>query len=157
MKETGRKVLVRNAKASFNYFLSDFTEAGIVLVGTEIKSIRAHGATLNDSYVMFRRGEAYLVNMHIAPYDKGNIFNHEPLRDRRLLLHKHEILKISQKVKEQSFTVVPTSVYLKDGLVKVEIALGKGKKNYDKREVEKAKDDKKTMDRARKHGRHEEA
>lgn len=157
MKETGRKVLVRNAKASFNYFLSDFTEAGIVLVGTEIKSIRAHGATLNDSYVMFRRGEAYLINMHIAPYDKGNIFNHEPLRDRRLLLHKHEILKISQKVKEQSFTVVPTSVYLKDGLVKVEIALGKGKKNYDKREVEKAKDDKKTMDRARKHGRHEEA
>lgn len=156
MKETGHKVLVRNAKASFNYFLSDFLEAGIALVGTEIKSIRNHGATLNDCYVVFRGSQAYLINMHIAPYDKGNIFNHDPLRDRKLLLHKREILKISQKVKEQSFTVVPTRIYLKDGLVKVEIALGKGKKNYDKRDVEKAKDDKKTMDRARKHGRNEE-
>lgn len=142
MKQSGQKIIAKNSKASFNYFLSDFVECGIALVGTEIKAMRVHGASLNDAYVIIRNGEAYILNMHIAPYDKGNIFNHEPLRTRKLLLHKKEILKLGQKVKEKQFSLIPTKVYLKNGRAKVEIALGKGKKLYDKRESEKSKDDK---------------
>lgn len=150
MKETGVKVLVHNKKASFNYFLSDFTEAGIELKGTEVKSVRNHGTTLNDAYVIIRNGEAFIINMNIAHYKEGNIFNHEPLRNRRLLLHKREINKLMSKVKEKSFTLIPTKIYLRDGLVKIEIALGKGKKNYDKREVEKEKDDKRYIEKVMK-------
>lgn len=142
MKQSGQKIIAKNSKASFNYFLSDFVECGIALVGTEIKAMRVHGASLNDAYVIIRNGEAYILNMHIAPYDKGNIFNHEPLRTRKLLLHKKEILKLGQKAKEKQFSLIPTKVYLKNGRAKVEIALGKGKKLYDKRESEKSKDDK---------------
>lgn len=143
-----QKIVAKNSKASFNYFLSDFLECGLSLVGTEIKALRVHGASLNDAYVIIRNNEAFIVNMHIAPYDKGNIFNHDPLRTRKLLLHKKEILKLGQKVKEKQFTIIPTKVYLVRGKAKLEIALGKGKKLYDKRDTEKARDDKRKIDKA---------
>lgn len=146
--ENKQKLIAKNSKASFNYFLSDFLECGISLVGTEIKALRAHGASLNDAYVIIRNNEAFIINMHIAPYDKGNIFNHEPLRTRKLLLHKKEILKLGQKAQEKQYTIIPTKVYLSRGKAKVEIALGKGKKLYDKRETEKARDDKRKIDKA---------
>lgn len=144
------KILVNNSKAFYNYFLEDFTECGIELQGTEIKSLRKNGATMNDAYVLFRNGEAYLLNMHIAPYDQGNLFNHDPNRTRRLLLHKEEIFKLERKSIEKTFVVIPTKVYLKKGKAKVEIALGKSKKKYDKREVIKERDDKRMMDKAKK-------
>lgn len=150
MNKIQGKILTKNSKAYFNYFLSDFLECGIELVGTEIKSMRFDGASLNDSYVTFKNNEAYVLNMHIAPYDKGNIFNHDPLRTRKLLLHKQEILKLEQKVKEKGYTVVPTALYLYKGRAKLEIALAKGKDNYDKRQVVKERDDKRSMDKARK-------
>lgn len=147
MEKEGIKILVKNSKAHYNYFLSDFLECGIALRGTEIKSLRSNGASLNDAYVFISNNEAFLLNMHIAPYDKGNIFNHDPLRTRKLLLHKIEITRLRQKSEEKGFTIIPTKIYLKHGLVKVEIALGKGKKNYDKREALKERDDKRMMDR----------
>ena len=150
MADKGIKIITHNRKASFHYFLSDFLEAGIELRGTEIKSIRNHGASLNDSYIVIRKGEAYILNMHIAPYKEGNIFNHEPLRTRKLLLHKKEIQKLESKVKEKSFTLVPTKLYFVGGRAKLELALGKGKKNYDKRETEKKRDDQRTIEKARK-------
>ena len=134
------KVVTSNRKAHFEYFLSDFLEAGIELVGTEIKSIRFHGCSLNDSYVLIRNDEAYIIGMNIAPFFNGNIFNHEPLRTRKLLLHKKEIRKLKQKIQEKGFTIVCTKVYLKKGRVKLEIALAKGKKLYDKRESIKERD-----------------
>lgn len=145
---SSQKIIAKNSKASFNYFLSDFLECGLSLVGTEIKALRVHGASLNDAYVIIRNNEAFIVNMHIAPYDKGNIFNHDPLRTRKLLLHKKEILKLGQKVKEKQYTIIPTKVYLVRGKAKLEIALGKGKKLYDKRDSEKARDDKRKIDKA---------
>ena len=147
MEKEGIKILVKNSKAHYNYFLSDFLECGIALRGTEIKSLRINGASLNDAYVIISNSEAFILNMHIALYDKGNIFNHDPLRTRKLLLHKMEIIRLRQKIEEKGFTVIPTKIYLKHGLVKVEIALGKGKKNYDKREDLKARDDKRMIDR----------
>ncbi len=150
MKETGTKLIAKNAKASFNYFLSDFLECGIELRGTEIKALRVHGASMSDSYVVFKNDEAFLINMHIAPYDKGNIFNHEPLRTRKLLLHKKELIKLAQRAKEKCFTVVPTKIYFSSSRVKVEIALAKGKKLYDKRDSEKERDDKRSIDKAMK-------
>lgn len=142
------KILVNNSKAFYDYFLEDFMECGIELKGTEIKSLRKNGASLRDSYVVFRGGEVFILNMHISPYEHGNIFNHDPNRTRKLLLHKDEIFKLERKAIEKSFVVIPTKVYLKKGKVKVEIALGKGKKKYDKREVIKERDDKRMMDRA---------
>ena len=146
----GIKIIANNSKAHFNYFLEGFLECGIELRGSEIKSIRRSGASLNDSYVVVRDGEAYLLNMHIAPYENGNIFNHEPNRTRKLLLHKKEIMKMEQKAAEQSMTIVPTKVYLKKGRLKVEIALGKGKKLFDKRETIKKRDDERMMAKAKK-------
>ena len=134
------KIITSNRKAHFEYFLSDFLEAGIELVGTEIKSIRFHGCSLNDSYILIRNDEAYIIGMNIAPFFNGNIFNHEPLRTRKLLLHKKEIRKLKQKIQEKGFTIVCTKVYLKKGRVKLEIALAKGKKLYDKRESIKERD-----------------
>lgn len=134
------KVITTNRKAHFEYFLSDFLEAGIELVGTEIKSIRFHGCSLNDSYILIRNDEAFIIGMNIAPFFNGNIFNHEPLRTRKLLLHKKEIRKLKQKIQEKGFTIVCTKVYLKKGRVKLEIALAKGKKLYDKRESIKERD-----------------
>lgn len=141
------KIITTNRKAHFEYFLSDFLEAGIELVGTEIKSIRFHGCSLNDSYILIRNDEAYIIGMNIAPFFNGNIFNHEPLRTRKLLLHKKEILKLQQKVKEKGYTLVCTKVYLKNGRAKLEIALAKGKKNFDKRESEKEKSQKREIER----------
>ena len=146
------KVLVNNKKAFYDYFLEDFLECGIELKGSEIKSIRKNGASLHDSYIVIRSGEAYILNMHITPYEHGNIFNHEPDRTRKLLMHKKEISKFFRKAKEQAMTIVPTKVYLKRGKAKIEIALAKGKKKYDKRDVEKAKEDKRTIDKALKSG-----
>lgn len=146
----GIKIIVNNSKARFNYFLEDFVECGIELRGTEIKSIRKHGASLADSYVVIRNHEAYILNMHIAPYENGNIFNHDPHRTRKLLLHRKEIMKMEQKAAEKVMTIVPTKVYLKKGILKVEIALGKGKKLYDKRETIKRRDDERMMAKLKK-------
>lgn len=134
------KIIASNKKAHFNYFLSDFTECGIALLGTEIKSIRVHSCSLSDSYIVFRNHEAEILNMHIAPYDQGNIFNHDPLRTRKLLLHKSEIRWFEDAIKKGGYTVVPTKVYFRKGKCKVEIALAKGKKLYDKRESIKERD-----------------
>lgn len=145
MKSSGIKIIAQNKKAHFNYFLSDFTECGIELKGTEIKSLRNHGATINDSYIVIRNGNAEIINMYIKPYEQGNIFNHEPLRNRQLLLHKKEIKWFEIKIKQGGFTVVPTKIYLKNGRAKVEIALAKGKKLYDKRETIKQRDLERSM------------
>jgi len=144
------KVVTKNSKAFFNYFLEDFLECGIELKGTEIKSIRRNGASISDSYVIVRNEEAYIVNMYIPPYEQGNIFNHDPHRSRKLLLHKKEIIKLAHKAEVQSMTLIPTKIYLKKGKLKIEIALGKGKKLYDKREVMKKRDDQRAMDKAKK-------
>ena len=143
-------LITKNSKAFFNYFLEDFLECGIELKGSEIKSIRQNGLSLMDTYVVFKNQEAFILNMYIAPYKEGNMFNHEPRRSRKLLLHKKEILKLEQKAKEKAMTIIPTKVYLKKGKLKVEIALGKGKKKFDKREVMKKRDDERAMDKAKK-------
>lgn len=140
MKSSGIRIIATNKKASFNYFLSEFTECGIELKGTEIKSLRVNGATIGDSYIVIRNGNAEIINMYIKPYDHGNLFNHDPLRSRRLLLHKKEILWFEQKMKQGGFTIVPTKIYLSKGKAKIEIALAKGKKLYDKRETIKKRD-----------------
>lgn len=144
----GNKLISSNKKASFDYTLFDRFEAGISLLGTEIKSIRKNGANLKDSYVRITDNlEAYLVNAHISPYEFGNIFNHEPRRERKLLLNKKEILKILNKIKQEKYTVVPVKMYFSSRWVKLEIALAKGKKLYDKRETIKKKDLKREMER----------
>lgn len=150
IKSSGQKVLVKNSKAFYDYFLDDFLEAGLVLTGTEIKSLRDGGGSLSDSYVILRNEEIFLLNMHIAPYKSGNLFNHEPLRTRKLLLNKKEIFKYAKVVKEKGLTIVPTKIYLLRGRAKIEIALAKGKKNYDKREAIKAKDQARKLDRVNK-------
>ena len=136
----GIKIIATNRKAHFNYFLSDFTECGIVLKGTEIKSLRVHSCSVCDSYVIIRNGEAEIINMHINPYEQGNIFNQDPTRNRKLLLHKKEIKWFEEKVQRGGYSIVPTKVYFRKGKCKVEIALGKGKKAYDKRETIKERD-----------------
>ncbi|MBE6133775.1 MAG: SsrA-binding protein SmpB [Erysipelotrichaceae bacterium] len=133
-------LLASNRKASFNYFLSDFEECGIALLGTEIKALRVKGCSIGDAYILIRNGEAEIVNMHIPTYDHGNIFNHDPLRTRKLLLHKKQIRWFDHKTNAEGYTIVPTKVYLKKGRCKVEIALAKGKKNYDKKEAIKNRD-----------------
>ena len=140
MKQDSIKIIATNKKAHFNYFLSDFLECGIELRGTEIKSLRVHGCTIGDAYVIIRNGEAEVINMHISPYEQGNIFNHDPLRSRKLLLHKKEIKWFLEKITRDGYTIVPTKVYFRKGKAKVEIALAKGKKNYDKRETIKQRD-----------------
>lgn len=150
MKKSGTKDIATNRKAHFNYFLSDFLECGIELYGTEIKSLRNHSCNISDAYVLFKNGEAFILNMHISEYKQGNIFNRDPLRTRKLLMHKREILKYQQKVILEGYTVVPTKVYLKNGMAKVEIALAKGKKLYDKRESIKKRDTDRELDRVKK-------
>lgn len=144
------KIITNNSKAFYNYFLEDFLECGIELQGTEIKSLRNNGASLLDAYVIIRNLEAFIVNMHISTYKEGNIFNHDPNRTRKLLLHKDEIFKLERKAIEKSYVIIPTKIYLSNGRAKVEIALGKPKKKYDKREVIKERDDKRMMDRIKK-------
>jgi len=146
-KETGIKRVAENRKARHDTF-----EAGIVLVGTEVKSLREGRINLRDSYVEVRGSahapELFLVGAHISPYDQGNIWNHDPLRVRKLLMHRHEIERLAVKVREKGYTIVPTKVYLKDGRAKVEIGLGRGKKLYDKRHDMADKDAKRDMQRA---------
>ena len=145
-KETqGIKIITNNKKAHFNYFLEQFFECGIELKGSEIKSLRQNNCSLNDSYVIIKKREAFILNMHIAQYDKSSIFNHEELRTRKLLLHKKEILKIENSIKLDRYTCVPTKVYFKKGKCKVEIAIAKSKKLYDKRETIKERDLKRTL------------
>ncbi len=146
MGEKGIKIITTNKKAHFNYFLSDFIECGISLSGTEIKSLRTNGCSLSDAYVIIRNYEAFVLNMHISPYKQGTIYNLDPVRNRKLLLHKKEIIKLDYKVNQGGYTLVPTKVYLKNGKCKVEIALAKGKKLYDKREDIKNRDIKKDID-----------
>jgi len=151
MNGEAENILIRNKKASHNYeFLEKFI-AGIVLTGTEIKSIRAGKAALTDSYCQFRDNELYIKGMHIAEYAFGNIRNHDPLRERKLLLKKRELRKLEKKVKEAGLTLIVTKIFINDrGLAKAEIALAKGKKEYDKRETLKRKDAAREMDRMRK-------
>ena len=144
-KQSG--VLLENRKAHFEYFLSDFMTAGLVLTGTEIKSLRARNASLSDSYVFVKDGEAFICNMHIAPYKEGNIFNVDHLRDRKLLLNKQEIKKIASRLTETGQTCVPTKVFLSGGFAKMEIAMAKGKQLHDKRDSLKEKDLKREMDK----------
>jgi len=129
------KTVATNRKAYHNYHLWDNLEAGIALTGTEIKSVRAGRVTLSDAYVRPDKGELWLLNAHIARYDASGQFGHEPKRQRKLLLHRKEILNLTSQIHEKGFTLVPTRLYLKDSLAKVEIALAKGKKVYDKREA----------------------
>ena len=149
MEKEGIKIIANNKKASYEYFLSDFLECGIVLQGTEIKSLRVNGASLSDSYVIIRNGEMFILGMNIAQYDKGNIFNHEPTRTRKLLLHKEEIEKYNRKVQEKGFTIMASKIYFRNGKAKVEIALAKGKKLYDKRREIAKKDAEMRMRRAK--------
>ena len=139
-KATGIKIIAQNRKAHFNYFLSDYMECGLVLKGTEIKSLRKSACSIGDAYVVIRNGEAEVINMHINTYEQGNIFNHDPLRNRKLLLHKKEIKWLEVKTSRGGYTVVPTKVYFKKGKAKIEIALAKGKHDYDKRETIKNRD-----------------
>lgn len=134
------KLICNNKKASFDYFLLDTYEAGIKLTGTEIKSIRAGKVNINDAYVVVRNGKVFILNMFIGKYDLGNIFNHEERRSRELLLHRSQINKVSGKLQTEGITLVPTKLYFVDALVKVEFAIAKGKKLYDKREDLKRKD-----------------
>lgn len=144
-KKKSSNIITENRKARYDYFLSDFLEVGIVLTGTEIKAIRRHGVSLRDAYVMFKNGEAHIENMHIPQYEFGNIFNHEPKRVRKLLMHKREIRRYAFKVQAASFTCVPTQMYFVNGRVKLTIALGKGKKHHDKRETIKRREDERSM------------
>ncbi len=149
-KKPSEKLISSNKKAHFDFLLFDKFEAGICLLGTEIKSIRKNGANLKDSYVKITDNlEAILCNCHISPYEFGNIYNHEPRRDRKLLLNKKEILKILNKMKQEKYTVVPTRMYFSSRYVKLEIALAKGKKLYDKRETLKKNDIKRENERSR--------
>lgn len=128
------KLIAKNPTARHNYTITDTFEAGIVLTGTEIKSIRNGKVNIKDTYVMIKNGEAYIYGMHVSPYEHGNIFNKDPLRDRKLLLHKKEIFKLFGMIKQKGVSLIPLELYFKDSKVKVEIGIGKGKKLYDKRE-----------------------
>ncbi|HIT54784.1 TPA: SsrA-binding protein SmpB [Candidatus Galligastranaerophilus intestinigallinarum] len=140
MKNENVKVISSNKKAYFDYSIFEKYVAGIVLTGTEIKSVRAGAINLKDSFIKIENFEAWLYNCHISPYDMGNRYNHEPLRVRKLLLNKKEILKILNKQKQENYTIIPLNAFLKKGYLKLEIALCKGKKLYDKRETLKKKD-----------------
>ena len=144
------KVIAQNRKAAHDYFLEDRYEAGLVLTGTEIKSIRQGRVNLKDSYVSFSGNEAFIKEMHISAYDHGNRFNHDETRIRKLLLHRAEIRKLYQKVKVKGYAIVPTRLYLKDGRAKLEIALAKGKALYDKREADRQRDAQREIEKAMK-------
>lgn len=147
MKEEDIKLVANNKKARHDYFIEKIYEAGLVLKGTEVKSIRQGRVNLKESYVIVKDGEVFVFGMHISPYKEGNIFNEDPLRTRKLLLNKNEIRKISQDVKLAGSTVVPLRLYFKNGRAKLEIALAKGKKLYDKRESQRERDIKRSLDR----------
>ena len=150
MEKKGVKIAAQNRKAHHDYYVEEKYEAGIELAGTEVKSVRAGTLNLKDSYCSVKDGELFVHGMHISPYEKGNIFNKDPVRPRRLLMHKREIRKLYALVKQDGYTLVPLSVYFKDSRVKVEIGLCKGKKNYDKRDAAAQRDARREIDRAMK-------
>ena len=134
------KLIANNKKAYFDYFIEDTWEAGIALHGTEVKSVRMGKSSIKEAFIRVEDGEVFVYNMHISPYEKGNIFNKDPLRVKKLLLHRHEVNKILGEVTQKGYTLVPLQVYLKGSLVKVQIGLGRGKKLYDKRDTIAKKD-----------------
>lgn len=148
MEKASLKTIAENRKARHDYFILESLEAGIELTGTEVKSIRASGLNLKDSWISIEDGQAYIKQMHISPYEKGNIFNRDPLRERRLLMHKREIMRLFGAVKQQGLTLVPISVYFKGSMVKVQVGLCKGKKLYDKRDDAAKRDAARTIERA---------
>lgn len=148
MASEGIKVISDNRKAYHDFFVEETLETGIILTGTEIKSIRNSRVNLKDSYARIDNGEVWLYQMHISPYEAGNRFNHDPLRKRKLLLNHSEISKLIVKVQQQGLTLVPTKIYLKRGLAKIELGVCKGKKNYDKRQTIAERDAKRDMERS---------
>lgn len=132
-KEKGDRLIANNKKAYYDYFIEEKYEAGIALVGTEVKSLRQGHCSIKEAFIGIDKGEIFIHHMNISPYEKGNIFNWDPLRTRKLLLHSYEINKLAGQIKEKGYTIMPLKVYLKDGLIKVEIGLARGKKLYDKR------------------------
>ena len=147
-KAKGTKQIVSNRKAFHDYFVLDRYEAGIELYGTEVKSIRQGGVNLKDTFCYIKEGELFVRGMHISPYEKGNIFNKDPMRAKRLLMHKKEIRKLQARVMQEGTTLIPLSLYFKDSLVKVELGLCKGKKLHDKRDSEAERSAKRDIDRA---------
>lgn len=152
--KSGIKYITENRKARHDYFIHDTYEAGIALTGTEVKSLRRGRVNVKDSFCRLEGGEVWLEAMHISPYEQGNRFNHDPLRTRKLLLHKYEILKLIGKVKEKGYTLIPLNLYFKKGRVKVTVALVTGKKLYDKRQASAEKEAKREMDRRLKERRY---
>ena len=150
MESRGVKVIAKNSKSYHDYFIEDQYEAGIELAGTEVKSIRQGHVNLKDSFCIAKDGQMHVHGMHISPYEKGNIFNKDPLRPRRLLMHKREILRLYARVKQDGYALVPLSIYFRGSRVKLEVGLAKGKKLYDKRDAAAAKDARREMDRAMK-------
>lgn len=146
--QKGIKIIAENRKAFHDYYIDERFEAGIALSGTEVKSLRAGKVNLRDSYCQVKDGEIYLIGVHISPYDHGNRFNLDPDRTRKLLMHKREIIRLYSKTKEDGLTLVPTKCYFKDSKVKFEIGLARGKKDYDKRDTEAAKQAKRDIERA---------
>ena len=148
MSKESRKLIAKNSKAFHDYFVEDRYEAGIELAGTEVKSIRMGNVNLKDSFCTIKDGQMTLNGMHVSPYEKGNIFNREPRRPRRLLMHKREIRKLHDLQKQDGYALIPLSLYFKDSRVKVELGLCKGKKTYDKRDAIAKRDAKREMERA---------
>ena len=146
-KDGGFKLVANNKKAYFDYFIEDKWEAGMELYGTEVKSVRMGKASIKESYIKIEKNEVFIFNMHNSPYEKGNIFNRDPVRVRKLLLHRSEINKLAGKIVEKGYTIVPLQVYMKNGLVKIEIGLGRGKKLYDKRQDIAKKDQRRENER----------
>jgi len=150
----GRRTLAENRKARHDYFIEDTYECGLALVGTEVKSIRMGKVNIKDSYAKVKNGEAYVVGMHVSPYEQGNIFNRDPFRERKLLLHKREILKLQALSQAEGYSLIPLELYLKDGRVKLELAVAKGKKLYDKRHDIAERDAKRQMEQRDKESRY---
>mgnify|MGYP000770829475 CR=1 FL=1 len=146
-KQKGNRMIANNKKAYHDYFIEDKYEAGISLAGTEVKSLRMGKCSIKESFIHIENGEVILYGMHISPYEKGNIFNKDPLRTRRLLLHKSEIMKLNGKISEKGYTLMPLQVYFKGSLVKVEIGLARGKKLYDKRADIAKKDQRRELEK----------
>lgn len=146
--KTGKKILANNKRARHDYFIEKEIQAGIELKGTEVKSIRLGKASIKEAYIEIQNGQAFIIGMHVSPYKEGNIFNADPTRDRKLLLHKKEILKLDMEVRKNGYTIVPLNIHLDQGLIKLDIALARGKKLYDKRETLKREDDKRKIERS---------
>ena len=146
-KNTGRKIIAQNKKAYHDYFVDEKYEAGIQLFGTEVKSLRAGQVNLKDSYCEIKNGEIFATGIHISPYEQGNIFNRDPLRDRKLLMHKREIMKLHGLVGQKGFSIIPLSLYFSGSYVKVELGLCRGKKLYDKRDAQAKKDSDRNIER----------